>query len=141
MKIQSNGIQPFQSSSVASGLGAKTFKAIADCPILATTDVLDAGIGAAQAFGSFSGNAGNLMLGGSVVMGGYHAVKAFSHMCMGIGAADRGATVERNNNFVKMTGDALSAVGMFTAAAGCGPISLAFVGLGGVVTNARTLTE
>ena len=108
---------------------------------MATTDALDIGIGAARAFGSCSGSAGSLVLGGSIVVGGYHAVKAFTHMCSGLYAGENGRTVDRNNNFVKMTDDALSAVGRFTAAAGGGPISLAFVGLGGVVTTARTLTE
>lgn len=140
MKVQGNGIQPFQSSTVAAGLGAKTFKAIGENPILATTDVLDIGIGSSVALNSFTGQTGEFMQGAGVVLGGYHVLKAGYHLLQGVGMIDT-TEDEQRNSWTKAVGDGLSAVGMFTAANGIGPVSLAFVGLGGLVTNARTLTE
>lgn len=138
MVIQSASTSPNNNSS-KTDWGAKVVSAIAEHPILFTADAVDLGAGLANATSAVSGTGGEVLKGTSFVMGAYHGVKAFVHLVNGIGMAESGYTKDAKQDFTKLAGEALIATGHFTAAAGVGPVSLGFLGLGLVVTNAATL--
>jgi len=119
--------------------GAKVVSTIAEHPILFTADAVDIGAGLANATSAVSGAGGDVLKGTSFVMGAYHGVKAFVHLVNGVTNADMGYTKAAKTEFSKLAGEALITTGHICAAAGVGPVSLGFLGLGLVVTNAATL--
>ena len=138
MVIQSAPTSPNNSSN-KTDWGAKVVSTIAEHPILFTADAVDLGAGLANATSAVSGTGGDVLKGTSFAMGAYHGVKAFVHLVNGIGMADAGYTKEAKKDFTKLAGEVLLTTGHLTAAAGVGPVSLGFLGLGLVVTNAATL--
>lgn len=136
MVIQS---APNSSPSNKSDWGSKLVSTVAEHPILFTADAVDLGAGLANAMSAASGTGGDVLKGTGFVMGGYHGVKAFVHFVNGVTNADMGYSREAKSEFTKLAGETLIATGHFCAAAGVGPVSLGFLGLGLVVTNAATL--
>ena len=118
--------------------GSKAAQTIGENPILFTADAVDLGSGIANSLGGLQGTGGDVLKGTSFVMGGYHGVKAFYHL---INGADTYSREEQKHHFTMMTGEILSAAGQFCAGAGVGPVSLGFLGLGMVVTNAAQLSQ
>lgn len=129
--LQNNG-------SSGADWGSKVAQTIGDNPILFTADAVDLGSGIANSLGGLQGAGGDVLKGTSVVMGGYHAIKALYHL---VNAADTYSAPNQKHHVTMMTGEILSAAGQFCAAAGVGPVSLGFLGLGMVVTNAQQLSQ
>lgn len=137
MVIQSAPNSP--SSSSRNDWGAKLVATVAEHPILFTADTVDLAAGVCNASSAVSGLGGDVLKGTGVVMAGYHGVKSFVHLVNGLTYADSGYTSEAKNQFTKLAGEVLLTTGHICAAAGVGPVSLGFMGLGLVVTNAATL--
>ncbi len=146
LQTQFNNLPNFKPLSNNNGgdgkdLPGKLGQAIAENPILFTADTVDLGSGVTNALGGLSGAGGDVLRGTSVIMGGYHSMKALVHLVNGLAYAECGNTDEAKRNFTKLAGEGLTAAGQFCAAAGVGPVALGFLGLGMVVTNASTLSQ
>ncbi len=137
MVIQSAPTNP--SSSSRNDWGTKLVATVAEHPILFTTDAVDLGASLCNASSAFSGQGGDVLKGTGFVMGAYHGVKSFVHLVNGLTNADLGYSSEAKTEFTKLAGEVLLTTGHLCAAAGVGPVSLGFMGLGLVVTNAATL--
>lgn len=129
--LQNNG-------SSGSDWSSKVAQTIGDNPILFTADALDLGSGLANSLGGLQGAGGDVLKGTSVVMGGYHAIKAFYHLTNVVAPY---SAPSQKHHVTMMTGEILSSAGQFCAAAGVGPVSLGFLGLGMVLTNAAQLSQ
>lgn len=125
----------------AANMGSKIAETIAQHPIMFTADAVNLGSGVANAMGNIQGPGGDVLKGTSFVMGGYHTVKAFTHLVRGVEAYDRYRPEAGKHHMTMLAGEILTATGQFCAGAGVGPVSLGFLGLGMVVTNAAELSQ
>lgn len=120
---------------------AKATTAIADHPLLFATDAVDLGAGITTALGGLEGKGGDVLHGTTFLMGATHAVKGFYHLIHGLNDWDSYNEQEGKHHFTMAAGEGLTAAGQFCSAAGVGPVSLGFLGLGMLITNASTLSN
>ena len=137
------GSVPASSSSTLSisNAAGKLSDTVAEHPILFATDALDLGAGVTTALGGLDGAGGSVLEGTAFILGGYHAVKSFVHLISGANEAADGMTPTAKQHFTMAVGEGLSAAGQFCAVAGVGPVSLGFLGLGLLMTNASSLSR
>lgn len=114
----------------------KVTSAIAENPMRTLLDVADVGLGSSLAFGvNFGEGGGSFVKGAGYVTGAAHAVTGFVNLVRAASAADAGYDSDAKTLAVRGVGDALAATGMFAAAAGVGPVSLAFLGVGAITAT------
>lgn len=133
--------RPALSTNIAASFGQSVSKAVADHPILFTADAIDISTSVSNALSLASGAGANVLQGAGCVMGAYHGGKALVNFFTAIDAFDRGYSDLGKYKITNSVADALTATGNFCAAAGVGPVSLGFVGLGLLVENLNTLNH
>jgi hypothetical protein len=125
----------------AANFGHNISNAVAEHPILFTADAVDLGTSISNSLSLASGAGGNLLQGAGYAMGAYHAVNAVVSLCKGVDAFDGGCSGAGKYQMTNCVGHLLTATGNFCAAAGVGPVSLGFVGLGLLVENLNTVSN
>ncbi|MBI3927591.1 MAG: hypothetical protein HY319_18775 [Armatimonadetes bacterium] len=137
MKVQ-NFTPAFSTPSVQ-GFGDDVKKAVQEHPLRLLADTVDIGAAAPLSLGLVGSSAAQLLQGTSIVMGAGHGISAFWNLISGLSNMEYGYSPRAE--LTRAAGETLSAVGMFTAAAGVGPVSLAFLGLGLAVSTGVDLTS
>ena len=133
--------RPALSTNIAANFGQSISNAVAEHPILFTADAVDIGTSLNNALSLTSGAGANVLQGAGYVMGAYHGGKAVVNLVKSIDMFDRGYSDLGKYHITNSVADALTATGNFCAAAGVGPVSLGFVGLGLLVENLNTLNH
>lgn len=128
-------------TSRAASFGHAVSQKVADHPMLFTADALDIGTGLSNSFSMASGTGGQVLQGAGYVMGAYHGVSAVVNLFAAMDHYSCGRSDDGKYYITNMVGHALTATGNVCAAAGVGPVSLGFLGLGLAVGNLNTLNN